>query len=81
MARAAADNLGTHTMATLQVHEKQFVLTPQYDKRCTYSETTQEALERGWSPGNWVSARNALEALEIGETLVDEDGDTWERIA
>lgn len=25
--------------------------------------------------------RTRFDALEIGETLIDEDGDTWERIA
>lgn len=25
--------------------------------------------------------REALEALDVGETLIDQDGDTWERIA
>jgi len=28
-----------------------------------------------------IDVRDRFDALQIGETLIDEDGDTWERIA
>lgn len=68
MARAAADSLGTHTM-------KQFNLTFG-DVELGATVNNDEAFDV--AP---ASVHGALDALAVGETVIDEDGDTWERIA
>ena len=75
MARSAADNLGTHTMDT----EKRFTCVslpsdPQYANL-----HLSGAVLSGWR--DFAPGRAKLEALQVGDTAVDDDGDTWERTA
>lgn len=57
--------------------------------RCTFTGTYQLETNRAKSRvylhadvhAQWPYTADSLESLEIGETLIDEDGDTWERIA
>lgn len=61
--------------------DKQFAVN---DVTFSLDETALRAAF-GWAVayGNmtFAQAQARFDALEIGETLVDEDGDTWERIA
>lgn len=52
------------------------------DKKFTILGVTynlDQAANIGWDDP--AVGADELDALEIGETLIDEDGDTWERIA
>lgn len=70
MARAAADNLGTHTM-----DKNHFT--------CKFPTGTLRFKCHECEVGGFANDETAdrIGALAVGETLVDEDGDTWERIA
>jgi len=70
MARAAADNLGTHTMDT----EKRYTLIYKGDLQ---PEVITDPDTR-FMP---VGVGEAIEHLAVGESYTDPDGDTWERIA
>jgi hypothetical protein len=37
-----------------------------------------DAAENGWD--DYVLGVEALDSLEVGESAVDDDGDTWERV-
>lgn len=59
--------------------------------KCSFQFTPVSSIAEaaGWGFGTQVEdglvdvaeVEARFDALEIGETLVDEDGDTWERIA
>lgn len=57
--------------------------------RCTFTGTYQLEANRGQSRmythndvyARWPYTADMLKNLETGETLIDQDGDTWERIA
>lgn len=70
MARAAADNLGTHTM------DKHFKLTYAdgfVDPRAAAESDVGAACPSFDEPD--------VLSLDVGASHVDEDGDTWTRIA
>lgn len=68
MARAAADNLGTHTM------EKQFTVT---DPTGAVTSTPWKA---EWECLSF-EFRLDLECAKPGDTFTDDEGNVWERIA
>lgn len=45
----------------------------------TFGQSIEDAAANGWD--NKDAGVVALDALEVGQTVKDDDGDTWERIA
>lgn len=60
--------------------EKHFALTYQGDRKpCAARRLLRDAAALGWE--NQSVGRAALDALAVGESVNDPDGDTWTREA
>jgi hypothetical protein len=46
--------------------------------RATFTRELESAVELGWD--DYAAGRIILDLLEVGQTAVDQDGDSWERI-